>query len=134
MSKVSKPAQTQTPPVMSSVVSTQSAIYILNNKIQKLEEYLRAHMDVIEQKIGDHETYVTDNIPDLELINKALADINTRLLDVDALDARLSAIEAATNIKPPAAPTKKRGTVKLADLTPTPVEPATPPVLGISFS
>ena len=129
MSKAVKPTPS---PVQSSVISAQSAIYILNNKIQELEKLVKSHMAVIEQKIGEHETYVTDNIPDLDLINKALSDVNSRLLDVEAFDARISAIEAANNVKPVApAKKKERGTVKLADLSP-PVESS--PVLGISFS
>jgi hypothetical protein len=129
MSKAAKPAPIVQP--QSNVISAQSAIYILNSKIQKLEEMVKSHMDVIERKFGDHETYVTDNIPDLDLINRALADINSRLLEAEAFEGRIAALESASNIKPAAAP-KKRGTVKLADLAPTPVSPSAE--LGISFS
>ena len=128
MSKAAKP--TPAP----SVVSAQTAIYLLNAKIVKLEELVKSHMNVIEQKIGDHETYVTDNIPDLDLINRALSEFNSRLLDVEALDTRISVLEAAGNLKPAAAAPKKRGTVKLADLTPTPVEMPAVDSPGISFS
>lgn len=120
-----------------SMISTQSAIYLINNKVQKLEEVLKLHMDDIEQKFGDHEAYVTDNIPDLDLINKALSDINTRLIDLEGLEARISALEGGPKpaSPPPAigAPVaekpapKKKGTVKLADIT-------APPEIGISFS
>ena len=130
----------------SSMISTQTAVYMLNNKIQKLEEVMKMHMDDIEGKFGEHEAYVTDNIPDLDLINKALSDINTRLIDLEGLDARIAALENGSKVNPtkpvspsPVSPTlstssnsnstKKKGTVKLADMTPTPVvEP------GISFS
>jgi hypothetical protein len=126
-----------TPP---SMISTQSAIYLINNKVQKLEEVLKLHMDDIEQKFGDHEAYVTDNIPDLDLINKALSDINTRLIDLEGLEARITALESGVKpaSPPPATGTigapmaekpapKKKGTVKLADIT-------APPEIGISFS
>ena len=123
-----------TPPAM---ISTQSAIYLINNKVQKLEEVLKLHMDDIEQKFGDHEAYVTDNIPDLDLINKALSDINTRLIDLEGLDARITALEGGAKPASPApllsAPvaekpaSKKKGTVKLADIS-------SPPEIGISFS
>ena len=126
MSKAVKPTALPT----QSVISTQSAIYILNGKINKLEELVKSHMEVIEQKIGEHETYVTDNIPDLDLINRALADMNSRVLDLEGLETRIAVLEAASNMKP-AAPPKKRGTVKLTDLTPPPPEA---PLLGISFS
>lgn len=129
MSKARAPAQ---PVAQSTVVSAQTAIYLLNSKIGKLEEMVKSHMEVIEQKMGDHETYVTDNVPDLELITRAISDINSRLLDLEALETRIAALESGAPAKP-AAPPKKRGTVKLADLTP---EPATekPDSPGISFS
>jgi hypothetical protein len=114
-------------------VSAQTAIYLLNSKIGKLEELVKSHMEVIEQKMGDHETYVTDNVPDLELITRAISDINSRLLDLEALETRIAALESGAPAAKPAAPPKKRGTVKLADLTPPePVEKPDSP--GISFS
>jgi len=126
MSKA-KPSAVQTPP---SMISTQSAIYILNNKIQKIEEVMKLHMDDIERKFGDQEAYVTDNIPDLDLINKAISDVNTRLLD---FESRICLLESSEAPKPSAMappPPKKKGTVKLSDITPTPTidQP------GISFS
>ena len=137
--KTSVPAasyQTASP----TMVSTQNAIYILNNKIQKLEEVLKMQMTDIEQKLGDQESYVTDNIPDMDLINKAIACINNRLLDVDALEARVLALERAApptsptptlSLSPPvpAPPKKKGGTVKLAEMTQPPKEEP-----GISFT
>ena len=127
-----------------SLISTQTAIYLLNNKIQKIEEVMKLHMDDIENKFGEHESYVTDNIPDLDLINKALSDINTRLIDLEGLEARIAALEnggakpaSPTSPKaaaPPApAPAKKKGTVKLTDITPMPVV-GVESGPGISFS
>jgi hypothetical protein len=125
------------------MISPQTAIYLLNDKIQKLEAIVKLHMDDIETKFGEHEAYVTDNIPDLDLINKALSDINTRLIDLEGLEGRISALESGNKpgspvTSPPpatATPAKKKGTVKLADITPTPVvgtESSSGP--GISFS
>ena len=146
MSKA-KPAPTPVaqPPAPNSLISTQTAIYLLNNKIQKIEEVMKLHMDDIETKFGEHEAYVTDNIPDLDLINKALSDINTRLIDLEGLEARIAALEnggskpssptspkAASSPVPPA-PAKKKGTVKLTDITPTPVV-GVESGPGISFS
>jgi hypothetical protein len=126
------------------MISTQTAIYLLNTKIQKIEEVMKLHMDDIETKFGEHEAYVTDNIPDLDLINKALSDINTRLIDLEGLEGRITALESGSKPSSPAptfsapaqpVPTssssKKKGTVKLADITPTPVVGSEP---GISFS
>ena len=139
-------AKTSAPPTAyqnatPTMVSTQNAIYILNTKIQKLEEVLKLQMSDIEQKLGDQESYVTDNIPDMDLINKAIACINNRLLDVDALEARVLALEKADHTSPapslssspappvPPAPKKKGGTVKLAEMTQPPKEEP-----GISFT
>ena len=143
-------AKSASPPVPqstpNSLISTQTAIYLLNNKIQKIEEVMKLHMDDIETKFGEHESYVTDNIPDLDLINKALSDINTRLIDLEGLEARIAALEnggskptsptASKPASPPvpaAAPAKKKGTVKLTDITPTPVV-GVESGPGISFS
>lgn len=149
MSKA-KPAPTPVaqPPASNSLISTQTAIYLLNNKIQKIEEVMKLHMDDIENKFGEHEAYVTDNIPDLDLINKALSDINTRLIDLEGLEARIAALETggpkpaspsspaspnAASPPAPPAPAKKKGTVKLTDITPTPVV-GVESGPGISFS
>ena len=127
------------------MISPQTAIYLLNDKIQKLEAIVKLHMDDIENKFGEHEAYVTDNIPDLDLINKALSDINTRLIDLEGLEGRISALEggnkpsspvtSASSVQTPT-PAKKKGTVKLADITPTPVvgTESPPSGPGISFS
>ena len=124
------------------LISTQTAVYMLNDKIRKIEEVMKLHMDDIETKFGEHEAYVTDNIPDLDLINKALSDINTRLIDLEGLEGRIAALEmggkpaspvSALPSMPPPAPSKKKGTVKLADITPTPVV-GSDSGPGISFS
>jgi hypothetical protein len=113
-------APPSSPPAM---LSTQSAIYILNSKIQAVEESHKAHMQAVEAKFGEQDTYVTDNIPDMDLVNKAISTINSRLLDLEGLEARVAALETAGGVPAKPAP-KKRGTVKL-DLDPEP---------GISFS
>lgn len=109
-----------------NVLTTQSAIYLLNSKIQALEESHKAHMNAVEVKFGEQDAYVTDNIPDLDLVNKAISTINSRLLDMEGLENRVAALELASGVAPVASKptTKKRGTVKL-DLDPEP---------GISFS
>ena len=140
---MSSKAKSVPPPVQTqnSMVSAQTAVYLLNNKIQKIEEVMKLHMDDIETKFGEHEAYVTDNIPDLDLINKAISEINTRLIDLESLEARVAALEGGKPVSStspvvpqlasPPAPPKKKGTVKLNDITPTPVVGVEP---GISFS
>ena len=93
------------------MLSAQSAIYLLNDKIQKLADSHKLHMQAVECKFGEQDTYVTDNIPDMDLINKAISTINSRLLDLETLEARVSALEIAGGATKPAP--KKRGTVKL---------------------
>jgi len=115
-------ASPSTPPAM---LTAQSAIYLLSSKIRALEESHTAHMHAVEAKFGEQDSYVTDNIPDMDLVNKAISTINSRLLDLEGLEARLAALELAGGVPPKASP-KKRGTVKL-DLEPV-AEP------GISFS
>ena len=143
--KAAQPVSSVVPPP-NQLISTQTAVYLLNNKIQKIEEVMKLHMDDIEIKFGEHEAYVSDNIPDLDQINKALSDINSRLIDLEGLENRIAALENAlptslpTPLRPTSppssgaptpTPTKKKGTVKLTDITPTPVVSTEP---GISFS
>ena len=113
----------------STVLSTQSAIYLLNSKIQSLEESHRRHMSAVETKFGEQDAYVSDNIPDLDALYKAISSINSRLLDFESLETRIAALETASGTAPPppkAASKKRGGTVKL-DLEPV-LEP------GVSFS
>ena len=114
----------QAPPTM---LSTQSAIYLLHAKIQALDESHRDHMKAVETKFGEQDTYVTDNIPDMDQLYKAISTINARLLDLEGLEARIAALEAGSGSSPapkPAASKKRGGTVKL-DLDTEP---------GVSFS
>jgi hypothetical protein len=77
----------------------------------------------IETKIGEQDNYVSENIPDLDLINNAFRDMNKRLMDLELLDTRVSALEKKLNVE---TPKKQRGgTIKLQD----PVES-----FGISFT
>ena len=106
-----------------SMITTQSAIYFLSNKIQKIEDSIKSNLKQIETKIGEQDNYVSENIPDLDLINNAFRDMNKRLMDLELLDTRVSALEKKLNVE---TPKKHRGgTIKLQD----PVES-----FGISFT
>ena len=96
-------------------ISTQDAIYHLNNKIGELESKLSKTVSILEKKLGNHETYVSENLPDLDNFNNAFADFNKRLLDLEALNDRIAALESNANIKPPSS--KKKSTLKLNELT-----------------
>jgi hypothetical protein len=113
-----------------SLITPEHAIYILGNKISTLENKFNKTTSVLETKLGNHETYVTENLPDLECFNNAFADINKRLLDLESMNDRIAALELNANIKP--ASTKKKSTLKLNELTDATPTPSFAP--GISFS
>ena len=123
MSKVGQrqPGQQQTPQSQpSSMVSPQQAMQLLAVRIQALELKLAQHLTEIERKLGDHAAYVTDNIPDLDTLNTAISEINSRVLDIEEYDTRIASLEAAANVTPPLPPKapaskKKGGTVKLTE-------------------
>ena len=94
-----------------TMLTAQSAIYLLNTKIQQLEDSHKKHMQAVELKFGEQDTYVSDNIPDMDLVNKAISTINSRLLDLESIEARVVALETVGGVVKP--PPKKRGTVKL---------------------
>ena len=111
------------------LIPIQQAIYMVNDKVHKLETKLVGTVSLLEDKLGKHETFVTDNMPDIDLFNTAFSDINKRLLDLESLNKRISVLEDTLNIKPPvtSTPAKKKSTIKLNELKDV-AEP------GISFS
>jgi hypothetical protein len=118
--------QSQPPKVM----PVQNAIYLVNDKINRLEVKLSNTISTLENKLGKHETFVTDNLPDIDLFNTAFSDINKRLLDLESLNDRITILESNLNIKPTAAtPSKKKSTIKLTEL-----KDVTESGPGISFS
>jgi len=109
------------------LIPVQQAIFMMNDKMNSLESKLINTVSLLEDKLGKHETYVTDNMPDIDLFNIAFSDINKRLLDLESLNERISILESSLNVKPPLSVPKKKSTVKLTELKDT-SEP------GISFS
>jgi hypothetical protein len=102
------------------MVSPQQAMQLLALRIQALELKLAQHLTEIERKLGEHAAYVTDNIPDLDTLNTAIGEINSRVLDIEEYDTRIASLEAAANVSPPSPPKapaskKKGGTVKLTE-------------------
>ena len=104
-------------------ISTQDAIYLLNSRIMSLEAMLKNNLKQVENKFGEHDTYITDNIPDINLMNQAFSDINGRLIELETLGTRLSTIESKLDIKPKKS-NRKASTEVLEE----------PPSKGISFS
>ena len=119
-------SKSSTPSGSSNMISVQSAVYMLNKKIQSLEETLKEYITQIETKMGEQDAYVSENIPDLDQINNAFKDVNKRILDFESFEARISALEKKMNVDAP--PKKQRGgTIKLQE------QPSDANV-GISFS
>ena len=116
--------QAPAPPQTNSMVSPQQAMQMLAQRIQALEQQFAMHMKEIERKLGDHAAYVSDNIPDIDNINTAIGEINSRILDVEEYEARITALEsmnaspdmeAAPKPAPISKSSKKKGTVKLSE-------------------
>lgn len=112
MSKnVSKLSETPKP---ANMISVQEVIQRLCKKVAELEAKLDMNLKQIESKVGDQDSYLSNNTPDVDLINQAFSDINSRLLDCESLEARVVVLEGASGAAVAPAPTKKsRGTVKL---------------------
>jgi hypothetical protein len=111
------------PPVL---ITTQDAINMLNTRLLALEQKFTHHMAAIEAKLGENDTFVLDNTPDMEGITDSISIINTRLLDISELESRVANLEASrdpeaeptnsfSQVLPPKTPRKKGGTVKLGD-------------------
>jgi hypothetical protein len=140
------PQQVQQPDPVNRI-SIPDAIRFLNQKIVSMETFMNNHVKQMESKMGEHENYISDNTPDVELINKVFSDINKRLIDVELLEDRIARLEQMVQpdksttptspTTPPAAPAivkpvkKKGGTIKL-DMDQKLQNPADS--IGISFS
>jgi hypothetical protein len=127
-------------------ISIPDAIRFLNQKIVTMETFMNNHVKQMEGKMGEHENYISENTPDVELINKVFSDINKRLIDVESLEERITRLEQMVQpdksttpttptspmVQTPAikAPKKKGGTIKL-DMDQKLQNPSD---IGISFS
>jgi hypothetical protein len=107
------------------IITTQDAITILDNKIRRLEYTLTSTIKMFEQKLGNHESYVADNITDSGNIADMFSSINDRLLDLEALNDRIAKLESVNDPEPAVVQVtpakvvvnKKKSTVKLTELT-----------------
>lgn len=141
----SKPPPTPQPQDTMNRISIPDAIRFLNQKIVAMETFMNNHVKQIEGKMGEHETYISDNTPDVELINKVFSDINKRLIEVELFEDRIIRLEqhlqpekSSTPSSPdtstpiaPKATKKKGGTIKL-DMDQKLQHPSDS--IGISFS
>jgi tetrahydromethanopterin S-methyltransferase subunit G len=112
------------------MVSPQQAMQMLAARIQALEQKVAAYMSEMESKLGEQANFVSDNIPDMDMLNTAIGEINRRLLDVEEFEQRIAVLESASSsdggdaspqpvvvVAPPPKAAKKKGggTVKLSD-------------------
>ena len=91
-------------------LSINDAVMNMMGRLQKLEMVCSAKFKGLETKIGDHETKFIDGTPDLDKFSEMVANLNTRL---NEMNDRLSSLERSNNVK---APKKKGGTVMLTEL------------------
>lgn len=129
-------------------ISIPDAIRFLNQKIVSMEVFMNNHVKQMEGKMGEHENYISENTPDVELINKVFSDINKRLIEVESLEERISRLEQMVQPDKSVTPTtptspivqtpsivkptkKKGGTIKL-DMDQKLQNPSES--IGISFS
>jgi hypothetical protein len=101
-------------------ITVPDAIINLAQRLKYLEEVAFPQLKAIELKIGDMDTNLTENAPDMDLIANMF---KVQTAKIDALSERIAELEKKADIKPP----RKKGTVKLTELDVS-EEP------GISFS
>ena len=65
-------------------LSLQQAISLVGTRINKLESTLNTNMKEVENKFGQQDNYIVENLPDIDAINVAFEDINSRLLSIES--------------------------------------------------
>ena len=65
-------------------LSLQQAISLVGTRINKLESTLSTNMKEVENKFGQQDNYIVENLPDIDAINVAFEDINSRLLSIES--------------------------------------------------
>ena len=91
-------------------LSINDAMMNMMGRLQKLELVCTSKFKGLETKIGDHETKFIEGTPDLDKFSEMIANLNTRL---NEMNERLGNLEKTNNVK---APKKKGGTVMLTEL------------------
>lgn len=102
-------------------ITVPDAIMNLAHRLKHMEEVAFPQLKAIELKLGDMDTNLTENAPDMDLIANMF---KAQTAKIDSLMDRIAELEKKNDIKPPKT---KKGTVKLTDLD-VQEEP------GISFS
>ena len=71
-------------PVVSGQVSIPQAMSLIGSRLTKLETTLTTNMQEVENKFGQQDNYIVENLPDIDAINVAFEDINKRLLSIES--------------------------------------------------
>ena len=71
-------------PILSGQVSIPQAMSLIGTRLAKLETTLTTNMQEVENKFGQQDNYIVENLPDIDAINVAFEDINKRLLSVES--------------------------------------------------
>ena len=65
-----------------TALSIPQAISMMGSRIGSLENFTKTNLEEVEKKFKEQDTFIVENIgnvPDVEQINKAFTDIDTRL-------------------------------------------------------
>jgi len=71
-------------PIQPAQVSIPQAMSLIGSRLNKLETTLTTNMQEVENKFGQQDNYIVENLPDIDAINVAFEDINKRLLSVES--------------------------------------------------
>jgi len=86
----------------SGQLTLQQAISLVGSRITKVENTLNTNIKEVENKFGQQDNYIVENLPDIDAINVAFEDINKRLLNVESgigTDSRSGSEPDLTSIK-----------------------------------
>ena len=71
-------------PVQTGQLSISQAMSLIGSRLTKLETTLTTNMQEVENKFGQQDNYIVENLPDIDAINVAFEDINKRLLSIES--------------------------------------------------
>ena len=71
-------------PILSGQVTIPQAMSLIGSRLTKLETTLTTNMQEVENKFGQQDNYIVENLPDIDAINVAFEDINKRLLSIES--------------------------------------------------
>ena len=80
----------------SGQLTLQQAISLVGSRITKVENTLNTNMKEVENKFGQQDNYIVENLPDIDAINVAFEDINKRLLNVESVSGSASGSASAS--------------------------------------